>query len=129
MKRSWMEPGAHPGGWQEIKVEFDRLLCDAEVFRAAGCIGYALRQTLHGESLSEPERIKRKGDGRTIVRFSYDSTKGQADDPSDAEAFALAHRYLNEGSPVRTTDRAGAGTAGTRLCDGLGEITANFWVR
>ncbi|WP_394794901.1 hypothetical protein [Armatimonas sp.] len=130
MKNTWKTPGDHPGSWYEIRAEFDALLTDTQVYQAAGCIGYALRQTLHGESLSEPEKAKRTGDGRTIVRFSYDSTKSQSDDPDDQSAFEIAGQYVREGSPLRTTNRAGANTAGTRLCEGLGaNISAKFWVR
>lgn len=128
MKASWTLPGDNPGDWQEIRVEFDRVLVDAEVWQAAGCIGYALRQQLHGEDLSEPRKIKRKG-GKTIVRFGYDSTKSRSDDPDEVAAFELAALYVQEGSPVRKTDRAGKGTAGTRLCQGLGSVRVRFWVR
>lgn len=128
MKASWTLPGESTGDWQEIRVEFDRSLVDAEVWQAAGCIGYALRQQLHGEDLSEPYKIKRKGK-KTIVRFGYDSTKSRSDDPDFPLAFDLAALYVSDGSPVRTTDRAGRGTAGTRLCEGLGPVSVRFWVR
>lgn len=85
---------------------------------------------IHGEDLSEPIRIKRKRDRRTVAYFSYDSTKCRSDDPDEVEAICRASRYVKEGSPIRKTDRAGRGTAGTRLCQGLGDaVTALFWVR
>ena len=129
MKSTWKNIGEHAGSWYGIRVEFDSYLTDGQVRAAAGCMGYALRQTLHGEELSEPLSIKRTRDGRTIARFGYDSTKGRSDDPDDNAAFELATRYLIEGSPVRSTDRAGRGTRGTRLCEGIGPVATRFWVR
>ena len=129
MKNTWKTPGEHPGSWYEIRVEFGAYLTDKQVRAAAGCIRYALRQVLHGEELSEPQSIKRKPGTRTIARFSYDSTKSRSDDPDDQGAFELAAQYVREGSPIRTTDRAGQGTRGTRLAEGIGPVTARFWVR
>lgn len=135
MKRDWKTPGEHPGSWYEIRAEFGAYLTDEQVHQAAGCIGYALRQEIRGEELSEPLSIKRTKGGRTIARFGYDSTKTRSDDPDETLAFELAAQYVREGSPVRKTNRAGVGTVGTRLCEGLGNIeglsniTARFWVR
>ena len=128
-KERWKAPGESPGRWYEIRAEFSSYLTDQEVWAAAGCLGYALRQILHGEKLSEPLRIKRTGDGRTIARFGYDATKGRASSPDAAKAFSLASQYIQEGSPVRKTNRAGENTLGTRLCEGLGSVAARFWVR
>jgi hypothetical protein len=129
MKRKWEKPENHPGDWYEVKAIFSVYLSDKEAWTASGCIGYALRQVLCGENLSEPLRIKRSGDGKTSVRYGYDSTKSQRDDCHDSEAFDLAARYVVEGSPVRSTDRAGTGTKGTRLCEGVGQVGVEFYVR
>ena len=129
MNSNWKEIGEHSGSWYGIRAEFDSYLSDSQVRQAAGCIGYALRQEIRGEELSEPLKITRTANGRTIARFSYDSTKTRSDDPDEARAFELAAQYVREGSPVRTTDRAGHGTRGTRLCEGLGNVSARFWVR
>lgn len=129
-KVKWVKPSEHPGDWQEIRAEFGALLTDAQVYQAAGCIGYALRQVIRGEDLSEPGKTSRKGkSGKTIVRFAYDVTKTQSDDVDAGEAFELAALYVREGSPIRTTDRKGAGTRGTRLCEGIGAVNVEFFVR
>lgn len=52
--------------------------------------------------------------------FSVDTTKSQRDDVCDAWGEAKA--LLNEGTPIRTTDGAGAGTKGTRKCEGVGPV-------
>lgn len=131
MKREWKRVGEHEAGWDQIRVEVERRLPTDQVRQLAGCVGYALRQVLHGEELSEPVKIAWKGrtNEKSIVRFYYDSTKSRSDDPKEAEAFELAARYIAEGTPVRTTDRAGAGTKGTRLCEGVGQVKVKFWVK
>lgn len=129
MKSEWKSIGEHPGSWYEIRVEFDAYLTDGQVLQAAGCLGYALREVIRGEELSAPGKITRKGDGKTIARFGYDNTKTRSDDPDEARAFCLAAQYIREGSPVRKTDRAGVGTKGTRLCEGIGSVSVAFWVR
>jgi hypothetical protein len=130
-KQKWVKPSEHPGDWQEIRVVFGAYLTDEQVRQAGGCIGYALKAIHRGEELSEPRKIKRAGKGRiTTARFGYDSTKTASDDPDVLLAFSTAARYVGEGSPIRKTDRAGAGTKGTRLCKGLGAgISVGFLVR
>ena len=129
-KTKWVKPSEHPGDWYEIRAVFNKYLTDKEVRQAAGCVGYALKQVLHGEELSEPLKVKRDGHGLTIVRFAYDSTKATSDDRDALEAFCVACEMVVDGSPIRKTDRAGAGTKGTRLCEGLGAgVGVGFFVR
>lgn len=52
--------------------------------------------------------------------FSVDTTKIGRDDAPDA--WGEFRHWLSEGSPIRTTDRAGAGTKGTRKYAGLGPV-------
>lgn len=52
--------------------------------------------------------------------FSLDVTKSQRDDVPDA--WSRAQAILSEGTPVRLTDRAGPGTAGTRKLAGVGPV-------
>lgn len=113
----------------EIRAVVERYLTPDEITRVAGCVGYALRQELAGEDLSEPHVIQSVRAGQTVLLFGYDSTKSRRDDPDFAEAFRLAARYVAEGTPVRLTNRAGAGTKGTRLVAGLGQVTVRFAVR
>ena len=128
MKSDWTKPD-DSSSFHEICVEFDRTLTDDEIWSASGCIGYALREFLNGERLSEPLKVKHKGNGRTIVYYYYDSTRSTVDSPDFVEVFEKAAQYVVEGSPVRKTDWAGPGTAGTRLAQGIGEVRARFMVR
>lgn len=55
-----------------------------------------------------------------VYIFSIDTTKSQRDDVPDA--WQQAQRILVEGTPVRTTDRKGPGTRGTRAVEGVGRV-------
>jgi hypothetical protein len=116
----WLEVSRHNwlGDFYRFRVVFERSLDDLELQRAAGCIGYALRQVLAGESLDN-FRVVARG-SKTVVEVEFDSTKSQRDDPDYLEAFELAALYVREGTPIRKTNRAGSGTQGTRLVEGVG---------
>ena len=133
----WMcsdSPDAFIHDFAEIRVLVERRLNEEEVSRLLGCLGYALRQTLAGEDLSEPSGFllsKFPADGRqvTVLEYAYDSTKSRRDDPDFALAFAVAQEFIFSGSPIRTTNRAGVGTKGTRLVDGIGACHLTLQVR
>jgi len=82
---------------------------------------------LAGEDLSEPE-VREMNHGMKLSYY-YDSTKSRRDDPDYFEAFEKALLYINEGTPVRTTNRAGIGTKGTRLVEGIGQRKVNIFLR
>lgn len=124
----WYVPGTHPGDWDTIRATFDRELSASEILEAAGCIGYALRIYMAGEELSLPT-VEEARDRKTVLRFSYDSTKAQRSAPDVAEGLAEAARYIVEGTPVRKTNRAGVGTIGTRLSAGIGPVGVEFRIR
>lgn len=112
----------------EVRAEFARELSDEEIDRVSGCLGYAFRAALAGEGLSSAE-VEISDLTGMVLEWGYDSTKCRRDDPDFAAAFALAKQYIGEGTPVRKTDRAGAGTRGTRLVEGIGPSRVSFWVR
>jgi hypothetical protein len=114
--------------WYELRAVFDRRLSPDEIARASGCIGYALRALLAGEDLSEPQ-VACIRSGQTVLDYAYDSTKSRRDDPPFAEAFDCARQLVQEGSPIRQTNRTGAGTRGTRLVEGIGPVGVTFSVR
>lgn len=122
------------GDFYEIRVTTDRGLIYDEIRCLSGCLGYALREVLAGESLSEPtvtfERGPKDRARATVLEYGYDSTKSRRDDPNYTLAFETARAYIADGTPVRRTDRVGAGTQGTRLVEGLAvQGTATFQVR
>lgn len=118
----------------EVSKEFDtitlrggRALSDAELAQVGGCLGYALRMHVAGEDLGEPECVTRTG-GQTVIHYWYDSTKAQRSDPDPQHAFQVAAGFIAEGTPVRRSNRAGPGTAGTRLIEGIGPVALAFSV-
>ena len=109
-----------------FKVITSRPISDLEISQVSGCIGYALRQVLAGEDLSLP-KVHQTGT-RTILEFGYDSTKSQRDDPNFEGAFWLAKEYVSTGTPIRSTNRAGAGTKGTSLVNGVPNLTIGIYL-
>lgn len=108
----------------------DRELSDHEILQASGCLGYALRECLRGDQLSDPEVVQKFDSpvhSELVIKYDYDTDSSQRSDPKAhyLEAFNLAKKYIFEGTPVRKTDQQGYGTRGTRLVDGLGNIAPN----
>ena len=104
-----------------LRVTSDRPLDDETAHQLFGLIAYAFRANLRGESLGTPHR---DGPNRWIV--SYDITKSRSDDwlAHLDEALAAARRFAVEGTPVRTSGRAGP--IGSRLIEGIGPIKLTF---
>ena len=90
-------------------------------------IGYAFA-SLAGEqmTMTHCEHIA----GQTYIGIYWDSTKSRSDDIGLRidEVMDNAVQYVACGSPVRKTDRAGAGTKGTQLLDGLGLTLVDIYV-
>ena len=125
---------AFANDFSEIRVLADRRLNEEETRRLSGCLGYALRQILAGEDLSEPSVFllsDSPADKRqvTVLEYAYDGTKSRRDDPDFALAFALAQEYVFVGTPVRGSNRAGVGTKGTQLVKGIAPCHLSFFVR
>jgi hypothetical protein len=101
-----------------MRLQANRPLTDDEARQFAGLVGYAYRSTIAGESIGMPEQ-----DTPYSFVVSADMTKTQRDDLGMAlEDFEnTLPGTVRDGSPVRKTDRAGSGTKGTRLVEGLGE--------
>lgn len=95
-----------------LRVQVDRELDADEARHVAGLIGYAWA-VAGGESLPEPEQ-----DRPNSIVLPADAAQVVSRSRMDAFVHSLPRTIL-EGSPVRKTDRAGAGTAGTRLVEPL----------
>lgn len=112
--------GVFPREPYQMRFEFDRDISDEEMGRFAQLIGYSYAATVRGESMDPPI----KDSSRSFVIYA-DTTKTRSDDLGMAledfeNAIGPKGTLLEEGSPIRKTDRAGAGTKGTRLVDGFG---------
>jgi hypothetical protein len=115
--------GVFPGWPDSMRLQASRPLTDEEKRRFAGLVGYAYRASVAGEPLGEPD-----SDSPYSFVVSADLTKSRRDDVGIAlEQFeeSLAE-YIQEGSPVRTTNRSGPGTMGTRLVEGFNEPDLTF---
>ncbi len=114
-----------PGEPYAIRLQANRPLTDDETRHVAGLMGYAYRATVASEPLGVPER-----DTPYSFVVSADTTKSARDDLGVAlQAFEdMLPTMIDEGSSVRKTDRAGAGTKGTRLVEGMREPDLEFEV-
>lgn len=99
----------------EMRIQASRPLSDAEVQKVAQLTGYQHRSTLNGEGLSDPDRC-----GNASVLVGTDNTKSAGRKSMFNEFEEGLEATLQEGSPVRKTDRSGPGTKGTRLIEGFG---------
>lgn len=122
--------GTEIGDFQSLRVmlETGRMLTNDEMARIGGCVGYALKATLAGEELSEPTCCLRAciplKCWLTVLDFAYDSRTSIRTSPDIAQALLTAARRIQEGTPVRKTDRVGP--AGTRLIAGIGRCRIEF---
>jgi hypothetical protein len=113
--------------FQEILLVIDGILTYDEVSRASGCLGYALREVLSGEDLSGPSLHAENNYSK--LSYYYDSTKSRRDDIDYIEVFTKSLTYIEHGSPIRKTNRAGIDTKGTRLVDGIGKRNIKIFLR
>lgn len=125
----WVAPADSNGDWYGIRAICPFHLSAPQVHGISDALGYALAQHIRGEHLSNPVVLRREP-GMTVIEWDYDSTKSRSDDIGAhvVECFEDATRYAHEGSPVRKTDRAGAGTKGTRLVQPSGYTGSITWL-
>lgn len=101
-----------------VRIQANRPLTAAEVEQMGGLVGYALMSTVGGEPADDPEQdspysfVMRKNTSKG--RGSLNRFEGSLND------------VIINGSHLRTTNRQGAGTAGTRVVDGIGDDTLEF---
>jgi len=101
-----------------MRFQANRPISESEARKMAQIIGYNYRATVAGESLGDPEM-----DSPYSFTVYSDTTKTRRDDLGIAmEEFEdNFDNMIQEGSPVRKTDRAGQGTKNTRLVDGFND--------
>ena len=101
-----------------LAIKANQRLTAATAARLAQLVGYAWRQHIRGENLGDYQRVGHD----KIVFWNADTTKTVRDDLDDAwfDFLEGLDEIVQYGSPMRTTNRMGPGTAGTRLIEGLG---------
>ena len=105
----------------KLRIIVPRILDDAELMNAAGCVGYAVKQYSGENGTGDPYDVFRL-DGKTAFTLDIYSRVD-----FEEYFFCAVEDYLREGTPVRQTNRAGPGTMGTRLVPGMG-VTCEVWV-
>ena len=118
--RNMRAKGALTIPFTEIRALCDRQLTSEEIARFAGCLGYALKATLAGEELSEPEVCYPAAPGLTftILEFRYDSLSTTRSDPDLSLAFTKAREYVFEGDAAPHHRPRGQGNEGHPACRG-----------
>jgi hypothetical protein len=112
-------------GPEGIRIEANRELSNNEMRHLTGLVGYAQRSELRGyEPISHAYR-----DGPNSFVVYQDPTKSSSDDIGMAyERFEDAlPRIVSEGTAIRKTNRAGAGTKDTRAIEGLPGVEISIW--
>jgi hypothetical protein len=99
---------------QAIRLQADRELTDDEVMKVAQITGYSLRSVGHGEGASDPVR-----DSPHSFILYNDTTKGGQYKRLD-RFQSLLHTYVHQGTPIRSSNKKGPGTEGTRKIEGFG---------
>lgn len=107
-------PGVYPDQPYQVRIQLGRELEPGEEHHLAQLVGYAYSRT-GGERLGEPVK-----DAPNSVVMYMDTTKGRAYRHLEDRFEDGLGAMLEEGSPVRKTDRTGP--AGTRAVEGLGRI-------
>lgn len=111
-------PGIEPDFPSAMRFQSQRPISDEEMHQSASLIGYAYASQVRGEPMHEPQRDS---------PYSFIVVADTTHSPRRNVTAALADfeenlpQMFRDGSPVRTSDRAGAGTKGTRLVDGFGD--------
>lgn len=112
-------PGKNfPDSPYSMRIQANRTLSDEDKKRLAGLIGYNYRATVAGESLGYLE-----SDSPYSFVIDSDTTKSQRDDLGMAleDFHNNMNEYVQQGTPLRKTNRSGPGTANTRLVSGFGK--------
>ena len=107
-------PGVHPDQPYQVRIQVSRELQPGEEFHLAQLVGYAYSRT-GGERLGEPFR-----DAPNSIVMYVDTTKGRAYRHLEDRFEDGLDEMLEDGSPIRRTDRTGP--AGTRAVEGLGQV-------
>ena len=109
---------ASPYDTQGIRLQASRALTDREAYTIAGILGHANREAIGGETLS-PAGAAPERDSPYSFLAPIDTTKGRR---QNFELFeALIPDIIANGTAVRSTDRSGPGTKGSRKIEPFGD--------
>lgn len=117
--------GVVPGEFQSIRVQLSRPLKEGEEDRIASLVGYAFRVALRTQYGSV--EVAATDTPYSVILDADTAYAGTSNIEYGLQKFGeQVHTLLHEGSPMRTTNRAGAGTKDTRAVYGFGEDDLAF---
>ena len=114
-RRLSAKEGTFPDAPYSFRLQFGKELTPQQAQHIGALFGYGY-STTGGEGSGPAEQ-----DQPNSVVISADTTKGRAYKRLD-DFLEKIPELINDGSPVRKTDRAGEGTKGTRLVKGMGDL-------
>lgn len=109
---------ASPYDTQGIRLQASRSLSDREAYTIAGILGHANREAIGGETLSSPGAAPERDSPYSFLA-PIDTNKGRRQDFALFEE--LIPQIIANGTAVRSTDRSGPGTKGTRKIEPFGD--------
>ena len=111
-----------------LKVSFVKTTEPTQEFwdSFVGCVTYALTETFRGK-VSKAEFSSADFDvdnhwWNCELTLELDGSNAKTEHPDLGLAISTARFYLERGTPLRTTDRAGAGTKGTRAVGPVSDL-------
>ena len=117
--------GVVPGEFESIRVQLSRPLKDGEQDRIASVVGYAFRVALRTRYGSV--EVLTTDTPYSVILEADTSYAGTSNLEYGLKKFGeQVDSVFHEGSPIRTTNRAGEGTKGTRAVHGFEDDDLKF---
>jgi hypothetical protein len=113
--------GVTPDAPEFVRIQLNRPLLEEEEDRIAALVGYAWKTKMRPDKYANSVEVEDK-DSPCSVILSVDLYR---ENPRSNEHRSLLefqetlYEYMEDGTPIRTSDRAGHGTKDTRLLQGL----------
>lgn len=113
--------GVTPDTPNFVRIQLDRPLLDGEQDQIASLVGYAWKVKMRPDNWADAVDTEDVDSPYSVVLSVdlYREAPRNNEHRSLREFEAALHEYFSEGSPIRTTERAGRGTKDTRLVEGL----------
>lgn len=115
-----------------LRVTSSEYLSAEQRARLQQIVGYAWASVIRGRTSLGEGRVLLEDDSVTFLSASFRLTNRRTDTALVWSEFVQAvTTYVVTGTPLRTSNRAGVGTKGTRLVEPVfahSEVTLSFWV-
>lgn len=113
--------GVTPDAPTFIRIQLNRPLVDSEEEQIASLVGYAWKTKMRPDKWAAAVETEEVDSPYSVVLSVdlYRENPRSNEHRSLREFEETLHEYMSEGSPIRSTEKAGAGTKGTRLLGSL----------